>query len=147
MDIRIIAVGKARQGPEQALIDGYCRRLPWRVTIVEISDKGMARRTGAAALVAAIPEGAVVVALDGRGKALGSAEAAALVGQWRDRGERKLCFVIGGADGLEDSVLAAARLRLSLGPQTWPHLLARAMLAEQLYRWWSILEGHPYHRA
>lgn len=87
------------------------------------------------------------MALDERGRALGSAELAALLGGWRDAGVREARFLIGAADGLGDAERASADRLLAFGPATWPHLLARAMLAEQLYRATAILAGHPYHRA
>jgi 23S rRNA (pseudouridine1915-N3)-methyltransferase len=93
------------------------------------------------------PPGAVTVALDERGQPLSSAAFAARLGAWRDAGVREARFLIGAADGLSDTERAAADLLLAFGPATWPHLLVRAMLAEQLYRATTILAGHPYHRA
>jgi len=87
-----------------------------------------------------------VIALDERGKTLASGDFATLLGRWRDDGVGDLAFAIGGAGGLDASVREAAALTLALGPMTWPHLLTRALLAEQLYRAQSILTGHPYHR-
>ena len=97
-------------------------------------------------LLSAIPKGARVVVLDGSGKALSSVALAKRIGDWRDTGTRQIAWLIGGADGHGKTVLQAADLSLSLGHQTWPHLLVRAMLAEQLFRVQSILSGHPYHR-
>ena len=102
-------------------------------------------RREAAALRARIPAGALVVALDRTGEAPDSAGLARRLGQWSGTG-KPLCFVIGGAEGLDPGLLALAGFRLSLGPMVWPHLLARAMLAEQLFRAQSILAGHPYYR-
>ena len=99
------------------------------------------------ALMAAAPEGARIVALDERGRAEGSAQFAKRIEGWRDNGVRGIAFLIGGADGLSDDVRKRADLILSFGTMTWPHMLVRAMLAEQLYRAHSILTGHPYHRA
>ena len=98
-------------------------------------------------LLGAIPERAVTVALDGGGKMLSSEDFARRLGGWRDDGVASVAFLIGGADGHGDAVLKQADLRLSLGAMTWPHMLVRAMLAEQLWRAASILSGHPYHRA
>jgi 23S rRNA (pseudouridine1915-N3)-methyltransferase len=95
---------------------------------------------------AALPKGARLIALDERGKTLASGDFAALLGRWRDEGLGELAFAIGGAGGLDASLREAAALTLSFGPMTWPHLLTRALLAEQLYRAQSILTGHPYHR-
>lgn len=97
-------------------------------------------------LIAAVPTGARVVALDERGKSLDSPAFAALLKRWQDEGVGDLAFVIGGAEGLSGALLARADLTLSFGPMTWPHLLVRVLLAEQLYRAQCILDGHPYHR-
>ena len=152
MRLTVAAVGKAKAGPERTLWETYTGRLAWPVALREVELKGqlpagdrMAKE--GAALLAALPQGATVVVLDGRGKALASAGFAARLGQWQDQGVRELGFLIGGADGHGPEVLARADFLLSLGPMTWPHLLARAMLAEQLYRAHSIITGHPYHRA
>ncbi len=147
----IIAVGRARQGPEAALFEEYRRRLTWPFQLKEVEER---RKLPAAALraregellLAALPKGATVVALDERGKALTSEAFATRIGAWRDGGVETLVFLIGGAGGLDDKVRAKADLVLSLGPMTWPHLMARAMMAEQLYRAQTILGGHPYHR-
>src|SRR5262245_12039715 len=97
-------------------------------------------------LLAQIPDGATVVALDRSGKALGSEDFAAHLARWRNDGVADLAFVIGGAEGLDRTVLDRAHFRLSLGAMTWPHLLARVLLAEQIWRASAILAGHPYHR-
>ena len=99
------------------------------------------------ALLAAIPTGAKIVALDERGRSEASEAFAKRLGRWRDDGVRTIGFVIGGADGLDEAVRKKADFVLSFGAPTWPHMLVRAMLAEQLYRAQSILAGHPYHRA
>jgi 23S rRNA (pseudouridine1915-N3)-methyltransferase len=87
------------------------------------------------------------VLLDERGRQLSSAEFAALLGRWRDEGVREVRFLIGAADGHGDLAREKADLLLAFGAMTWPHLIARAMLAEQLWRATSILAGHPYHRS
>ncbi len=91
--------------------------------------------------------GSRTVVLDERGDMLSSAALAQRLGQWQADGVREVRFLLGPADGHDPATRAGADLRLAFGPATWPHLLARAMLAEQLYRVWTILEGHPYHRA
>ncbi len=102
---------------------------------------------GEAALLArAIPDGAVTIALDERGAALSSPDLADRLAAWRDEGRRDAAFLVGGADGLDPALRDAADLALSFGPMVWPHMLARAMLAEQLYRAVTILAGGPYHR-
>ncbi|MGH6719156.1 MAG: 23S rRNA (pseudouridine(1915)-N(3))-methyltransferase RlmH, partial [Alphaproteobacteria bacterium] len=143
------AVGRARDGPEALLVAGYLGLLPWPAHVVEVREAAARpdrRRLEGEALLAAVPAGATVVALDPKGQALSSEAFARRVARWRDGGVRNLAFVIGGADGLAPAVLARADARLSLGPMTWPHLLARVLLAEQLWRAASLLAGHPYHR-
>lgn len=155
MKITIACIGKAgraKHDAAQSLIEGYCSRLPWPVTIREVEDRkqggSVAERKGreAALLLAAVPRAAVTVALDERGKSLSSRQFADQLAGWRDHGEQDIAFVIGGADGLDPALVAKARLTLSLSAMTWPHLLARVMLLEQLYRAWSLQTGHPYHR-
>lgn len=151
MRLTIVAVGRVRTGPVVALCEDYVRRLPWSVDLHEIevkqADAAIQRRREGERLMAALPDRAFVVALDAGGKALDSAGLAEQLAAWRDQGRRELAFVIGGADGLDEAVLGRADFVLSLGPMTWPHLLVRVMLTEQLYRASSILSGHPYHRA
>jgi 23S rRNA (pseudouridine1915-N3)-methyltransferase len=128
----------------------YAERLRPALRVVEIADgRGSAaeiRRREADSLLAALPAGALVIALDLGGAQPGSEAFASMLARWQASG-RDVCFVIGGAEGLEARVLARAEYVLSLGALTWPHALARAMLAEQLYRAQSIIAGHPYHRA
>lgn len=152
LNITIAAIGRARSGPEQALFETYAARLPWKIAVKELEIKkelaaDVRRAREGELLLGAIPEGARVVALDERGKGEGSAAFAARLGRWRDDGIRAVAFLIGGADGLDEPVRKRADLVLSLGAMTWPHLLVRGLLAEQLYRAHSILSGHPYHRA
>ena len=104
------------------------------------------KRAEAALIAKAIPKNSLLVALDRRGRELTSEELAERIKRWRDEG-RNLAFVIGGAEGLDDSVRDNADFVLSFGPATWPHMLVRIMLAEQLFRAQAILKGHPYHRA
>ena len=152
MRIWVIAVGRARKGPERALFEGFTGRLAWPVELVEVEERrplpaaAKVRREGEL-LRARVPKGAVTVALDGRGKALSSEEFATRLGRWRDDGIAEIAFLIGGADGLDPALIETAALTLSLGAMTWPHLLVRGMLAEQLYRSEQILSGHPYHRS
>lgn len=140
-----------KPGPEAALFAQYSARLRPPLAVTEIPEArggGAAelRRREGAALLAALPEGAFAVALDLGGEAPGSEGLAALLTRWEAAG-RPLCFLVGGAEGLDPAVLARADHRLSLGPMTWPHALVRALLAEQLYRAQAIRAGHPYHRA
>ena len=114
--------------------------------MAEGRDASRRKTIEAEALLAAVPEEALVVALDEHGKALTSAAFAQWLGERRDDGQRDVAFLIGGADGLDITVLDRAGLRLSLGRMTWPHLMARLLLVEQIYRAHTILTGHPYHR-
>ena len=152
MQCQIVAVGRARSGPMRDLFDDYAKRLKPPLELREVEErrplKGRELKSREGALLLdALPKDAHVVALDGDGKPLSSEDLAKRLGNWRDDGIRNAAFVIGGADGLDKSVLDRADFTLSLGAQTWPHMLVRVMLAEQLYRADSILAGHPYHRA
>jgi 23S rRNA (pseudouridine1915-N3)-methyltransferase len=156
MRLAICAVGRLRAGPERALIDDYAERFNRSgrplglgpLAEAEVEDR---RGGGSAAeadlLARAVPAGAVVVALDERGAPLSSPELAARLAGWRDAGRQDAAFLIGGADGLAEPLRARADLVLSFGRMVWPHMLARVMLAEQLYRAATILAGGPYHRA
>jgi len=153
MRLTIAAVGRLRGGPLAEAFADYAGRLKsgrWTLDLVEVEERRrlsgpeLVAREGEL-LLAAIPRGAFAIALDPRGVALTSEDLATRLGRMRDEGS-PVAFAIGGADGLDQSVLRAARLRLSLGAMTWPHMLARVMLAEQLFRAQSILSGHPYHR-
>ena len=114
------------------------KRIAWPTMMTELADDGRAEPP--------LEKGGVAVVLDERGEALSSMELARKLEQWRDGGKREIRFSIGGADGHGEAERARADLVLSLGPATWPHLLVRAMLAEQLFRATSILANHPYHR-
>jgi len=148
--MRVIAVGRSRDGPETELFARYSARIRPALALTEIADgKGapseIMRREGEA-LLAALPAQAFAIALDLGGEVLDSATFAARLDGWLTL-SRPLRFLIGGAEGLDQTVIARADFVLSLGGMTWPHLLARAMLAEQIYRARSISAGHPYHRA
>lgn len=171
MRLLIVAVGKLKSGPERALVDEYARRLTWPLAIREVEAKGrlegpaLKAREGELLLAALgqaagkavgkgrpgpapgpIP-GQRLVALDERGETPTSPEFARRIGTWRDQGAEEIAFAIGGADGLDEAVRDRADWVLAFGRLTWPHLLVRALLAEQLYRAQQILAGHPYHRA
>ena len=152
MRILVAAVGRAKAGPARDLFEAYRRRIAWPLTLKEVEER---RRLPAEEmkvreselLLGALPKREVrVVALDERGRTLSSTEFADLLGRWRDQGAAEIAFLIGGAEGLEQTVTARADLVLSLGRMTWPHLLVRGLLAEQLYRAQQILANHPYHR-
>jgi 23S rRNA (pseudouridine1915-N3)-methyltransferase len=136
--LHIIARGKIGRSPEAELTDRYLKRISWPVRMTELPDRG-----------GSLPEGqanSVTVLLDERGEPMSSMALAKLLEKWRDGGKREARFLIGAADGHDDKARGDADLLLSFGPATWPHLLARAMLAEQLFRATSILANHPYHR-
>ncbi len=150
MRLTLIAVGRAKRGPEQELYNSYMKRLRPGLELIEVEEKrplsGAELMTREAELIAEkIPAGAFLIALDERGKPLSSRDFATRFGDLRDRG-RDVAFIIGGADGLDQGMRARVDLVLGFGPQTWPHMLVRVMLAEQVYRAQSILAGHPYHR-
>ena len=152
MKIWLAAVGRARAGAARDLYEEYVRRMTWPLALKEVEVKkrappGELKRLEADLLLAAIPNAAMIVALDERGTALSSERFAERLGSWRDGGVSDVAFLIGGADGHGEAVGQRADLMLALGPMTWPHLMVRAMLAEQLYRAQQILAGHPYHRA
>lgn len=152
MRIHIVAIGRARTGPESALYKHYCDRVTqWPIALVEqeLRKRTAANKTAeaeAALLLQAIPEGAFVVALDEHGKQYTSREFTQLLTGQQDEGRRDIAFLIGGADGLAPSIREGADRVLSLGQATWPHLLVRGLLAEQIYRAQQIHAGHPYHR-
>lgn len=148
MRLTIAAVGRAREGPMRALYDDYVGRLPWQVTLREVAEADGPQRSEREGekLLAAIPDGAHVIALDETGKTMNSRKIAAWIGRQRDEGCRDLAILIGGADGLTEMIRKRADLVLSFGAMTWPHMMVRTMLAEQLYRAHTILTGHPYHR-
>ncbi|MBF0251908.1 MAG: 23S rRNA (pseudouridine(1915)-N(3))-methyltransferase RlmH [Alphaproteobacteria bacterium] len=140
-----------KTGAERDLFDVYAGRLNPAPELREVEEKRRLegprlKAREAELLLGATPDGAMVVALDERGRQMSSRAFADRLGAWRDEGVRDVAFLIGGADGLDESVRAKADLILSLGEMTWPHMLVRGMLAEQIYRAHAILSGHPYHR-
>jgi 23S rRNA (pseudouridine1915-N3)-methyltransferase len=139
MLLHVIARGKIGRSPEADLVDRYARRIAWGFKVTELPDKG-----GTLPPPAATPSR--TVALDERGQQLSSTAFAAILGRWRDDGIREARFLIGAADGHDAAQRESADVLLAFGNATWPHMLARAMLAEQLWRATSILAGHPYHR-
>lgn len=152
MDLLIAAVGRAKPGPERTLYDHYAARLKSPLILREVEEKRplpVAQRMEREGelLLACVPAGAKVVALDERGKTFGSEAFSQRLGEWRDQAVPAVVFLIGGADGHSPAVRARADLLFAFGQMTWPHMLVRGMLAEQLYRAQSIQDGHPYHRA
>jgi 23S rRNA (pseudouridine1915-N3)-methyltransferase len=139
MQLHIVARGKIGRSPEAELVERYLRRIAWPCKVTELPDTG--------GTVPAAPTPSREVLLDERGRQLSSEEFAALLGKWRDEGVREVRFLIGAADGHGEAAREQADLLIAFGAMTWPHMLARAMLAEQLWRAASILAGHPYHRS
>lgn len=151
MRLWLLAVGKARPDAHRALYELYAGRLRWPLKLIEIDAKRRLPPETVTAreadlLLAALPKGATLCALDGAGRAVTSSGFAGLLGKWQDEGVADLAFAIGGADGHGAALLARADYKLSLGAMTWPHMLVRGMLLEQIYRAQQIIAGHPYHR-
>lgn len=138
MLLHVVARGKIARSPEAELVARYANRIAWPSRFTELPDVG-GKMPAPAGLTR-------TVLLDERGKTLTSEDFAAILERWRDEGVREARFLIGAADGHGEASRADADLLLAFGKATWPHLLARAMLAEQLYRATTILAGHPYHR-
>lgn len=138
MRLHIIARGKIGRSSEAELVERYLKRISWPTRVTEMPDRG--------GNPPAVERDSVDVVLDEKGRDLSSQELASKLGGWRDGGKREARFWIGAADGHDDKIRDSADLLLSFGAATWPHLLVRAMLAEQLFRATSILANHPYHR-
>lgn len=151
MNITVIAVGRVKKSPENEIISTYLSRCPWNINIIEVEEKrpikGNERMSREGELLLnAVPKGATVIALDERGRQMRSTEFAKKIETWQDRGISNLVFLIGGADGYDEKVKARADALISFGSMTWPHMLVRSMLCEQLYRAFTILNNHPYHK-
>lgn len=142
--IEILAAARLKKGPFAELRDEYLKRMAWPLTITEIEGKNAVEEQ--ARLVEKIRPGATLIALDEKGKVLTSREFASRLSELSTQGLTDVQFLIGGADGLNDEIRKRARFLLAFGPQTWPHMMVRVMLLEQLYRAQQIIAGHPYHR-
>lgn len=152
MQVIIAAIGRMKASPEKELLDKFIRQTPWNITIKELdAKKGLSgdalKYAEAKLLLDATDSARIRVAMDERGKSLTSESFANKMGEWQDAAQTPIAFLIGGQDGLDSSIRQNADLTLCFGSATWPHMLARAMLSEQLYRAHTILTGHPYHRA
>jgi 23S rRNA (pseudouridine1915-N3)-methyltransferase len=147
--IEIIAAGQLKKGPLFELCEEYIKRLTWPLTVIAIESKykdaGQMQAEENKKIAAYLRDDSHVIVMDERGKSLGSIEFATIIEKIRNSG-RDLQFVIGGAGGLSNDIRKRANFVLGLGAQTWPHMLARVMLLEQIYRAQQILSGHPYHR-
>ena len=155
MRITICAVGRLRRGPELDLISDYLDRFNksgrnlgfTAAQIIEVEDKKNLGMSAEADLIKrAIPKGATLCTLDERGQLISSPDFANQMARWRDTGTSDLAFIIGGADGIDPNLRAQADFSISFGQMVWPHMLARVMLSEQIYRAATILAGSPYHR-
>jgi 23S rRNA (pseudouridine1915-N3)-methyltransferase len=138
MLLHVVARGRIGRSPEAELMDRYLKRVSWPVKVTELPDIGGKQPK--------IEPGTTIIAMDETGAQWSSMEFARKVEAWRDSGVRELRFLIGAADGLTEEERAQASGFFSFGRATWPHLMVRAMLAEQLWRASSILANHPYHR-
>lgn len=151
MRITLAAIGKSKSSPEHDLFLQYCKRLPWKMTVKECEvkkkmDSDSRIEEEGRLLLAALEPADAIIALDENGKSYGSIEFAHWLQRLQNKSIQHIGFCIGGADGHCKQVLRTAHTTLSLGAATWPHMLVRALLAEQLYRAYSILHNHPYHR-
>jgi 23S rRNA (pseudouridine1915-N3)-methyltransferase len=138
LKLHIVARGRIGRGPEADLVARYTKRIVWPLAITELPETG--------GKIADLMTPAKVIALDETGDQFTSTSLAKLLKGWRDDGVREARFLIGAADGLTDAERASADHSIAFGSATWPHLLVRGMLAEQLYRATMIIAGHPYHR-
>ncbi len=150
MKIDILAVGALKKGAHLDLYDTYLKRIQWSVSLIEveskIKDQKQRQIDEQDKLLKHINAQAFIVALDERGKSLPSSQFSDTIKKFQNDGGSHMQFILGGADGLTEVLRAKSNLLLSFGAQTWPHMLARVMLLEQIYRAQQILSGHPYHR-
>jgi len=150
MKIDLIAIGRLKKGPLFELCEEYKQRIEWTLNILEyeskFKDAGKAQMDEADFILSHLKKDAVVVVMDERGNGMRSLDFAKTVENFQTSGESHIQFVIGGADGLTEDIRNRASILLSFGQQTWPHMLARVMLLEQVYRVQQILKNHPYHR-
>ena len=151
MKITIVAVGRIKKGSEKNLWDIYAKRLKWSLVLKEVEEKNALgpqaiKRKEAELLFAKVPKGALLIAMDQNGLLLSSPEFAKKMVLWEDSGISDLAIVVGGSEGLDQTIIDKADLKIAMGKMTWPHMLARIMLLEQIYRAQCILGNHPYHK-
>lgn len=150
LTIDILAVGRLKKGPLYELFADYTKKIRWNFTLHEVEsryrDPQMMQDDENQRLKSLINPNAFIIVMDERGDGLRSLDFAKTIENLQNNAETHIQFILGGADGLQDDIRAHANLLLSFGQQTWPHMLARIMLAEQIYRAQQILAGHPYHR-
>lgn len=153
MKITILSIGKfSKNDPNLDLFLEYQKRLKWKLELKELMVKGnfegqVLKAKEAEILLNNLPENSKIIALDEKGKMFSSSEFAEQIKNYTNHGASHLSFIIGGADGLDDEIKRKADLVLSFGKMTFPHMMIRAFLSEQLYRAWTIINGHPYHRS
>ncbi len=150
LKVDIISVSRVKKGAYYDLIEDYKKRLRWKLNIYELeskyTDAKKSQKDEEEKILKHINNSAIIIVMDERGKSLKSLDFASTLEKFKNNGDNHIQFIIGGADGLTDEVRSKANLLLSFGQQTWPHLLARVMLLEQIYRAQQIIAGHPYHR-
>ncbi len=153
MRITILSIGKFENSPHKAVFENYLKRLKWKVELREVELKNAQNMSVAKIkegegdlILKALKPNSKLIALDEHGKQFGSIEFSKMLSDFALNGDSDLTFVIGGSDGLAQEVLQKASLKISLGKMTFPHLMVRAILVEQIYRAASIIAGHPYHR-
>ncbi len=153
MRITIISVGNFENSPHKAVFEAYLKRLKWKLELKEIEQKNSKNFTSEQLkkfegdlILKTIKSSSKIIALDERGKQFDSRSFAKMISDSAVNGDSDLSFIIGGSDGLSEEVLKKSHLKISLGQMTFPHLMVRAILAEQLYRAQTIIENHPYHR-
>jgi 23S rRNA (pseudouridine1915-N3)-methyltransferase len=151
MNINILSIGKFKNNPQKEIFDIYIKRLPWNVVLKELEVKSavtgeVLKQKEGELLLGSIPSSAKIILLDEKGKNFSSKEFADQMQNYQDNGQGNLAFIIGGASGVSEDVKKKASLILSLGKLTFPHMMVRSILAEQLYRAYSIINNHPYHR-
>lgn len=153
MRITIAAIGREKKSsPTSDIFNSYLKRIPWNVELKELEEKKnlppeILMEKEAQMLLASIPSSAKIIAMDENGKNISSEELAAQLARWQEQGSSHFAFLIGGAAGHGKAVKERADMLLSFGKLTWPHMLVRPMLSEQIYRAYTIISGHPYHRS
>jgi len=150
LNVEIIAVGRLKKGPLYELFSDYQKKIKWSFKLHEIEsryrDEATMQNDENMRLQGLIKPSAFVIALDERGNGIKSLDFAKTIENLQNNAQTDIQFIIGGANGLSDETRDRANMLLSFGQQTWPHMLARVMLTEQIYRAQQILIGHPYHR-
>lgn len=150
MKLSIRAIGRLKNSPEKALLEKYKRRMVWPCQIIELEasqkkPRNRVKLLESSLLAKGLQQQDIIIGLDERGKNFSSVAFATKIGQFNDSGQN-VTFLIGGVYGLEEDLITQCDLIMSFGKMTWPHMLVRVLLLEQLYRAQQILAGHPYHK-